>query len=87
MIFALLAVSSNKSVANEMSWAEFHVVFSWMGIAGLMLGVVHQGLWGAIILKHRPNPSTWNGNGVLVSIFRFSAVCTGSFLVLDSSFF
>lgn len=56
-----------------MSWAEFRAVFSWLGFAGLAFGVAHQAMWGAIIHKHRPNPSFWVGDGTIVR------VCLSSF--------
>ncbi len=69
MLFAVLCVSSSSEIAKSMSWAEFRAVFSWLGVLGLAFGVVHQGLWGAIILKHRPNPSYWNADGKIMPIY------------------
>ncbi len=64
--FAVLAISSSRSVSDHMSWAEIRAVFSWMGVAALVAGVAHQALWGWIIHKHRPNPSFWAGFGVVL---------------------
>ena len=66
-MFGILAVSSNKSVADDMSWAEFQIIFSWVGIGGLIFGILHQGFWAAEFLKEYSNPRFWPGNGVIVS--------------------
>lgn len=68
MTFLLLAVSSGGAISSKMSWAEFRIVFSWLGFVGLSFGVAHQAMWGAILHKHRPNPSFWVGGGVIVSV-------------------
>ncbi len=65
-LFAVLAISSSRSVSDHMSWAEFRAVFSWMGVAALVAGVTHQALWGWIIHKHRPNPTFWVGFGAVL---------------------
>lgn len=44
-LFALLAISSTRSVSDHMSWAEFRAVFSWVGVGALVLGVAHQGMY------------------------------------------
>lgn len=46
-----------------MSWREFRALFSWIGTVGLVFGVLHQGMWGWIIHKHRPTPASWVGGG------------------------
>lgn len=72
-MFAVLAVYSSGQSGSKLTWAEFRGVFSWVGTLALMLGVVHQGFWGAILLKHRPNPSYWVANGAIVSHHFFHA--------------
>ncbi len=64
--FTVLAVSTSQSVADSMSWKEFRAVFSWLGTAGLVFGVLHQGFWGWIIHRHRPSPKFWAGNGAVM---------------------
>lgn len=68
MTFLLLAVSSGGAISSKMSWAEFRAVFSWLGFVGLSFGVAHQAMWGAILHKHRPDPSFWTGGGAIVSV-------------------
>lgn len=42
VLFGCLATSSMGTIANNMSWAEFRAVFSWMGIAAYVAGAYHQ---------------------------------------------
>lgn len=65
-MFALLAAYSSRASDTKLSWAEFRALFSWLGTLALAFGVIHQGLWGAIILKHIPTPSSWVGGGKIV---------------------
>lgn len=67
--FSVLAASSDASVSAAMSWSEFRSIFGFLGAFSLAVGVIHQGLWGAIILKHIPDPSFWVGGGKVMPIY------------------
>lgn len=66
MAFTILAVSSNASVSDAMSWAEFRAVFSYVGAFALAVGVLHQGTWGAIQRLQMPGPDYWVGGGMVL---------------------
>lgn len=65
MAFAALASSSNASVSEAMSWAEFRSIFSYVGAFALSAGVLHQGMWGAIMTVRIPR-SAWVGGGAVL---------------------
>lgn len=62
----MLAVSSSDTSAKTMSWAEFRATFSWLGNTALAFGIIHQGVWGAVDMKHNLRRSEWVGGGRIV---------------------
>lgn len=85
MLFSLAAICSGDAATSKMSWAEFKIVFSYLGIVALIFGVLHQGFWGWILHKHRPDPSGWALGWIVSLCFTisipstsFSLECTDS---------
>ncbi len=62
--FTVLAICTSQNVADSMSWAEFRAVFSWLGMGGLLFGVLHQAFSAWISHGYSPSPSKfWIGHG------------------------